>query len=232
MVHIHTHTLKMHIHTHAHRYIHTHIDGERRWAAVEAIFRILNQDPEVRRMLSDPTVCKRTDPKSESEMARVQLIDGAHLDQVIPLLIQRLAERLVEDPPHRYRWLRRTCVDKRTLVNVMTDSRHSANAIFNSSAQGALTEHEQSDLLALRGLLARGILVHCLKKRFRVDYGLKTDAVKRMAVPYHASDTPSERSEFAQPDCAIMMTYLSYYYDGLTHEQVQYFVRIVVTCFS
>jgi hypothetical protein len=184
--------------------------------------------------LSPPTVCKRTDPESESlsEMARIQLIDGAHLDHVTPALIRRLAECLVEQPPHRYQWLRRTSVDKLTLVRYMTDSEHSADAVLQSSTHAQLTDPEQSDLLAFRGLLARGILVHCLKKRFRVDYGLNAGAVggKRMAVPYRASDTPSERSEFAQPDCAIVMTYLSYYYDGLTYEQVTCVCVCVCMC--
>ena len=36
-----------------------------------------------------------------------------------------------------------------------------------------------------------------------------------MAIPYRASGIPAERSEFAHPDCAIIYTQLSYYYDGL-----------------
>ncbi len=41
-------------------------------------------------------------------------------------------------------------------------------------------------------------------------------ARKRLAVPYRAAHTPSERSEFAQPDVALLLTHLSYYYDGLS----------------
>ena len=37
-----------------------------------------------------------------------------------------------------------------------------------------------------------------------------------MAVPFRAAHTPSERSEFAQPDVALLLTNLSYYYDGLS----------------
>ncbi len=36
-----------------------------------------------------------------------------------------------------------------------------------------------------------------------------------MAVPYRAAHTPSERSEFAQPDVSLLLTHLAYYYDGL-----------------
>jgi hypothetical protein len=39
-------------------------------------------------------------------------------------------------------------------------------------------------------------------------------ARKRLAVPFRAAQTPSERSEFAQPDVALVLTALSYFKDG------------------
>ena len=48
----------------------------------------------------------------------------------------------------------------------------------------------------------------------------KPGARKRLAVPFRAALTPSERSEFAQPDVALVLTHLSYYqvsmHTGLT----------------
>ncbi|KAG2129503.1 uncharacterized protein EDB93DRAFT_118250 [Suillus bovinus] len=75
-------------------------------------------------------------------------------------------------------------------------------------------------LLVLRGLLACGILVYALKeRRWRVDYGL---APKRtmLAVPFRAKDMPSLRAEFGHPDIAVTLTCLSYYYGGLTLQQL------------
>ncbi|KAG1740597.1 hypothetical protein EDB19DRAFT_1828418 [Suillus lakei] len=75
-------------------------------------------------------------------------------------------------------------------------------------------------LLVLRGLLACGILVYALKeRRWRVDYGL---AQKRtmLAVPFRAKDMPSLRAEFGHPDVAVTLTCLSYYYAGLTLQQL------------
>ncbi|KAG1735376.1 hypothetical protein EDB19DRAFT_1638507 [Suillus lakei] len=75
-------------------------------------------------------------------------------------------------------------------------------------------------LLVLRGLLACGILVYALKeRRWRVDYGL---ASKRMmlAVPFRAKDMPSLRAQFGHPDVAVTLTCLSYYYGGLTLQQL------------
>jgi hypothetical protein len=46
-------------------------------------------------------------------------------------------------------------------------------------------------------------------------------ACKRLAVPFRAADTPSERTEYAQPEVALVLTFLSYYYDGLTRDELR-----------
>jgi Protein of unknown function (DUF3638)/Protein of unknown function (DUF3645) len=75
-------------------------------------------------------------------------------------------------------------------------------------------------LLLLRGLIAHGILVHSLKeKRWRVDYGLDPSR-SRLAVPFRAKDSPAPRAEFGHPDIIIVLTCLSYYYGGLTDDQL------------
>ena len=88
-------------------------------------------------------------------------------------------------------------------------------------------------ILCIRGLLANGVLLLCIKKRFRVEYGLpsmsvgsKTEGkankerVIRMAVPFRAKDVASERTEFGHTDVAILLTLLSYYQHGLSPEEV------------
>jgi len=75
-------------------------------------------------------------------------------------------------------------------------------------------------LLLLRGLIAHGILVHSLKeKRWRVDYGLDPSR-SMLAVPFRAKDSPAPRAEFGHPDIIIVLTCLSYYYGGLTNDQL------------
>jgi hypothetical protein len=80
--------------------------------------------------------------------------------------------------------------------------------------------HKQNDLLALRGWLAHGMLKHCLQKRHKAQYGVARPGKKRIAVPFHASNTPAQRAEFGHPDCALAFTCLSYYYDGLSMTEV------------
>ena len=81
----------------------------------------------------------------------------------------------------------------------------------------------RDQLLALRGLLAYGLLEHCLTKRHHVDFGVDRRAGKRrrVAVPFRSNDTPAERSEFAHPDTLIVYTHLAYYGDGLTHAELK-----------
>lgn len=52
-----------------------------------------------------------------------------------------------------------------------------------------------------------------------MDIGEK--AKRKMAVPFRAEKLiPLERTEFGQVDVAILLTLLSYYYYGLTDEQI------------
>ncbi|KAI0279330.1 hypothetical protein BC826DRAFT_1158632 [Russula brevipes] len=79
-----------------------------------------------------------------------------------------------------------------------------------------------SGILLLRGLLmdGEGVLGYVFKdRRWRVDYGLDPRRTS-LAVPYRAKDVPSLRAEFGHPDVAIALTCLSYYYGGLTKDQV------------
>jgi hypothetical protein len=70
-----------------------------------------------------------------------------------------------------------------------------------STVVARLEDQQKNSVFAMRGLLAGDLLQHCLQLRFAVDYGVpSSDRKKRLAVPYTAADTPSPRSEFAQPD--------------------------------
>lgn len=53
-------------------------------------------------------------------------------------------------------------------------------------------------------------------------------ARKRLAVPFRAAHTPAERSEFAQPDIALVLTHLAYYYDGLSRQEFAAGVKVLL----
>ena len=128
-------------------------------------------------------------------------------------LLSKLADAVVSNPPHELNWMKNHSMAheiKKAIVEKAYNPKHLEN----------LSADHSSDVLALRGLLSGGVLRHCLVKRHRVNYGVARPGKKRLAVPFRFADTPDDRSEFAHPDCAIAFTVLSYYYDGLSKEEV------------
>jgi hypothetical protein len=78
-------------------------------------------------------------------------------------------------------------------------------------------------MLLTRGLIAGGILRFVLsQKRWRVNYGLDPDRIPatKLAVPFRFKDGPAARSEYSHPDVLIPLTLLSYYYRGLSDEEL------------
>ncbi|KAF2003880.1 hypothetical protein P154DRAFT_589519 [Amniculicola lignicola CBS 123094] len=78
-------------------------------------------------------------------------------------------------------------------------------------------------LMLLRGLIAGGVLRFVLHfKRWRVNYGLDCNRLPRtkLAVPYRSKDSPSPRSEFSHPEVIVALTSLTYYYGGLSDEEL------------
>ena len=72
-------------------------------------------------------------------------------------------------------------------------------------------------IYAVRGIIAFGIIEHCLSLRCGVEYGIPNkEHPKRLGIPYEAADVPSKRSEYAHPDVAIILSYISRYISGLT----------------
>lgn len=70
----------------------------------------------------------------------------------------------------------------------------------------------------LRGLFVHRILLSSLKKRWNVQYGLHPTRAP-IAVPYLAKGVPSVAAEWGHPDVAILLTCLSFYYEGLSLTQ-------------
>ncbi|KAH8798597.1 hypothetical protein F5884DRAFT_687263 [Xylogone sp. PMI_703] len=111
--------------------------------------------------------------------------------------------------------------NRETLLRFLTERNVDESAI---SSLKVATEESQliwKALLLLRGLFGCGILAFAFEqKRWRVNYGLDLSRTM-LAVPYHAKDCPSARSEFSHPDVTLVLTCLSYYYGGLSDEQIR-----------
>ncbi|KAJ0423879.1 hypothetical protein BJY00DRAFT_309697 [Aspergillus carlsbadensis] len=76
-------------------------------------------------------------------------------------------------------------------------------------------------LLVLRGLFAYNVLHFVLAgKRWLVDYGIHPTRCL-VAVPFRAKGVPSDNATFGHPEVALALTCLSYYYEGLSQDQVR-----------
>ncbi|XP_044720036.1 very large low complexity protein [Hirsutella rhossiliensis] len=109
---------------------------------------------------------------------------------------------------------------KACLRRVLTEDNPDPEDFASLSKEFAAKPSLFKNALIIRGLLLKGILLLCLRKRWNVQYGLhpKRDP---LAVPFEAKGVPSEQAEFGHPDVAIIFTCLSFYYAGLTIHQFQ-----------
>ncbi|KAG2501267.1 hypothetical protein HYH03_001073 [Edaphochlamys debaryana] len=167
----------------------------------------------------------------------LRLLPGEALnDEALWDLRHALAMELASHPPLQLHWLREHPLKAHILACILDVSQPAEELLGPDAAgsdPGQLTPDRMSQVLALRGLLGCGVLEHGLQKRHRVDFGVDRSTAKRpaqppgtrgrtrMAVPFRAAHVPSERSEFAQPDVALLLTHLSYYQDGLSAGELQ-----------
>jgi hypothetical protein len=155
-----------------------------------------------------------------------------------------IASALLENPPYEFLWLLNHPLREKILNFISSTS---LNDKFSTIITRELTGRKRKrngnfydeyfmdkkhvdDLLALRGLLTHNIFFHCLQKRHRVEYGVRrtkttSEIQKRMAVPFRASDTPADRTEYSHPDMAITLTCLSYCFDGLSRLEFDQAIR-------
>jgi hypothetical protein len=109
------------------------------------------------------------------------------------------------------------------LLRYITNPDLAADEIRAVEGSKFWTENTESPLLLVRGLIAGGILQFALgTKRWRVNFGLDPTRVPetKLAVPFRSKDSPSPRSEFSHPDVVILLSLLSYYYGGLTDDEL------------
>eukprot|EP00899_Mesostigma_viride_P019524 jgi/Mesvir1/27573/Mv07318-RA.1 len=167
---------------------------------------------------------------SHGEFIPVRLIPGDALDECLPDLEKCLLDGLMRNPTYEMRWLRdaeRDVERDARIMRYVTDRALEDAAVLLESIfpKGrANYEDGRATLRMLRGLLAGDMLFRELEKRHLVEYGVDRRAgstrKKHLAVPFRAHNQPSDRSEWAHPDAALLLTTLAYYHDGLTLDQM------------
>jgi hypothetical protein len=140
------------------------------------------------------------------------------------LLISNVAREICDTGLPGFPIGRQRCEIKRSVFDYISEANLSSDQIASVEGNSSFfTESTKGPLLLLRGLLAEGVLGFTLgQKRWRVNYGLDPNRCPktRLAVPYRAKDNPAARSEFSHPDVVIVLTCLSYYYGGLSNDDI------------
>lgn len=153
---------------------------------------------------------------------RTRLIESKAADRLLDMLADKVCENgLMGFPILQCAGSVRSAVREYIRNNEASDE--IIALVEQAPPTGFWTETTKNTLLLLRGLIANGVLAFAFgHKRWRVDYGLDTSRSPptRLAVPYRAKDHPSARSEFSHPDVVIVLTCLSYYYQGLSNSQL------------
>ena len=109
-------------------------------------------------------------------------------------------------------------VSRDLIRRVLSEPSIEPNLVQSLATHFSDAEVAYSSILLIRGLLVKEILLHCLKKRWNVQYGFHPRR-HPIAVPFEAKGIPSEQSEFGHPDVVIILTCLSFYYSGVTAAQ-------------
>jgi len=141
-----------------------------------------------------------------------------------------LARALLYEPPAEMEWIGRWVQDGYLAVENVVRCLIDPTVAFDDASMltgpHPLEDSYRDHLLAVRGLLAHGTLVHSLTLRNRVDHGVDrvpahvaTGRRTKLSVPFRASQTPSERAEFSHSDLGIILTSLAYTSDGLSSDQ-------------
>eukprot|EP01036_Dinobryon_divergens_P022332 gene22332-30577_t len=193
--------------------------GAARWNAVQNILRIIDNptNERLKTILSNEKITVRG-TTGVASFRTIRLLPGNNMNTVSAELLLLLMQELLDKPPYDLIWVERVRHLRGLIVAFATDaSTMDEEKIVQALGMGS---PEMESLLALRGLLSHGILIHCLQKSHRIHFGIKRPGKKRLAVPFFAADTPSERSEFQHPDVSITYTTLAYYEDGLSREEL------------
>ncbi|KAL3918407.1 MAG: hypothetical protein SGILL_004248, partial [Bacillariaceae sp.] len=200
-------------------------DGPSRWNAMESLIVLLSEcDFE---SLTDPKLVYRARVRPGT-FPKLRFLQPFLADEVKRRELGRLLCRhLVHDPPYEFRWMRLIDGDddRKALVDIFCQPELDAKQAIECNV---LYQKHKQDVLAIRGCIAYGLLFHAMQARHRVNYGLSSKSGKKLAVPFSASETPKDRSEFSHPDMAVLYSTLSYLHTGLSFKQFESALKLLL----
>jgi hypothetical protein len=193
--------------------------GLQRWSIIQRILGLV-WEVSLEVHCSDPDGC-HIEP-SESNTIPVVRIVG---DTAGRSLVRKVAQRICETGLDGFPIHRQPPSLRQKLMTYMIEQDVPSDVIgaVEDPSHKFFCDVTKGPLWLLRGLLAGGVILFSLReKRWKVNYGRTwtREPPTPLAVPYHAKDQPSPRSEFSHPDIIIFLTCLTYYYRGLTNDEL------------
>jgi hypothetical protein len=155
----------------------------------------------------------------DGRFPRVRFLRPDAADKILSLIAQHIVEFGVIGLPSQ----NQSPKMQTSILRYISETDLSAEDVQAVERSKFWTKSTKSPLLLVRGLLAGGVLRFVFtQKRWRVNFGLDVtrSPSTSLAVPYRSKDSPSPRSEFSHPDVVILLTQLSFYYGGLTDEEL------------
>lgn len=190
-----------------------------RWIIIQNVLSLVQQyAPSVKR--SNPNGIQLGMSGHSGQFATLRILT----DSGAQLLLQKVARHVCENGLHGLATGHQSPTTRETVFAYITKvslTDEMASSIEEDET-GFFCDATKSILLLLRGLFAGGVLVFALgQKRWRVNFGLTSRTPPTLlAVPYRAKDSPAPRAEFSHPDIVITLTCLSYYYGGLSKDEL------------
>ena len=161
--------------------------GSHRWCAAEALLGLVHGHPVVAQWMDEHSdFLERAAACHHEAFRQTRVSSRSSVSTLVPEFHRLLAEAVLSDPPHELDWMKDNVLKTDIVQALINEDKLPASV-------RELDESELNDVLALRGFLAGGILVHCLQKRHRVDFGVARPGKKKLSVPFRGADTPSHR---------------------------------------
>ncbi|KAL8793776.1 MAG: hypothetical protein Q9195_003606 [Heterodermia aff. obscurata] len=193
-----------------------HMDGQpERWLLTQSVFGLVNKHATA--IASESPDDIEMTRRSDASFPTIRLL-ASHAGS-------KLNSRLVADIlESKLPWLN---LDSWNLVDKGVLSYFLLNVEVGKEVCSTVTYLCRNDeslmkrILLLRGLIAHNILQFILAgKRWSVNFGQHPNRCL-VAVPYRAKGVPAATAEFGHPDVTITLTCLTYYYSGLSNNQMR-----------
>ncbi|KAK2813760.1 hypothetical protein FQN50_000158 [Emmonsiellopsis sp. PD_5] len=189
-----------------------------RWIIIQAVLELANKfSKDVSKLF--PQGLESVPVSKGSTNSRIRVLEREAGQKLIEMIANSICQGELREVPV----LNLSETDRSLLFKFLTNPSIATDSTSLQPLKDLLftTTSTRRDLLVLWGLLGGGVLMFALsQKRWRVNFGLDLSRTM-LAVPYRAKDSPAPRAEFSHPDATIVLTCLSYYYEGLSDAQLK-----------